>query len=91
MKLISKAALALGVALSWPAHALKIDNGLPEGTPGRFSAEIETGGAVSSALYTTRRFDSPEIITVNLVSQYKAFVDPATMGRGSCCQEARHR
>lgn len=82
MKSISKAALALGVALSWPAQAIVIDNGFPEGTPGRFSVNVETGGVVTSAVYTTRRFDSPGVVTVNLVSQYQAFVDPGNDGEG---------
>lgn len=76
------AAVIFGLALTSSAQAIVIDNGVPEGTVGYFSADVGTGGSVSKVKFTTRRFDSPEIVTVSLVSQYNTYFDPGNAGGG---------
>ena len=90
MKDVSKRASALTMGASalvaamlpLAAQAIIIDNGVPAGTTGHFSVNVGTGGAVNSAVFTARRFDSPAIDTTSLVSQYLTFADPGNEGKG---------
>ena len=86
MKDLSKRASALVIAtlISLPsaAQTVVLDNGIQKGTAGHFSVEVQGGVAVSSATVTTRKFDSPEIVTASLVSQSQLFVDPGNDGHG---------
>ena len=68
-------AVYMALALPLAAQAIVIDNGIPEGTPGHFSADIGTGGATSRVVFAARGFDSPEVVTT-----YQAFADVGNNG-----------
>jgi hypothetical protein len=73
-------AVYMALALPLAAQAIVIDNGILEGTPGHFSADIGTGGATSRVVFAAPGFDSPEVVTTSLVSQYQAFADVGNNG-----------
>jgi hypothetical protein len=74
------------LALPLAAQAIVIDNGIPLGTVGHWSVDVLTGGATQSAVFTTNRFNSPEVVTENVVSSYRVFVDPGIDGQGFALQ-----
>lgn len=74
------AALAL---LAGSAEAIVLNNGIPIGTRGHFSADVLTGGAIrGNTSFTTRPSNSQELITLNIIGDYRTFVDPGIDGQG---------
>lgn len=78
MKLLMAAVCGLAMC---HAQAIEISNGIPEGEVGHYSADILTGGATNSVVSTTQ-LPSGEVVTENLVSEYRVFVDPGNDGGG---------
>lgn len=88
MKDLSKYTLALVAAmLPLAAQAVVIDNGIPEGTVGHWSVDVQTGGSSLrtessfGALLTTTTV-SGDVVTAPVLSAYLAFVDPGNNGGG---------
>ena len=80
--------LLILLALPLTAQAVIIDNGKPIGTENHLSVDVLSGGATESVVFTTELgsiFDpnfAPIPVTENLVSSYRAFVDPGSDGQG---------
>lgn len=80
---ISSMLIALGLLSSISvAEAIVIDNGIPIGTEGHLSVDMLTGGGIRSMVSTTKRYNSTELVDVNVVSSYRVFVDPGIDGQG---------
>lgn len=75
--------LLILLALPLVAEAIVIDNGIPVGTRGHWSVDVLTGGATRDAVFTTERYNSPDVVvTESVVSTYRVFVDPGIDGQG---------
>jgi len=80
--------LLILLALPLTARAIVIDNGIPIGNVHHLSVDVLTGGATESVVFTMRRYNSNnpidpnDLITHNVVSSYRAFVDPGNDGHG---------
>lgn len=70
------------LALPLAAQAIVIDNGIPMGAVGHWSVDVLTGGATQSAVFTTQIPTSGAVVTENVVSSYRVFVDPGIDGQG---------
>jgi len=76
---------SLGVfLLSLPvaAHAVLINNGVPQGMVGRLEADVLTGGQSRTLNVTARRLASQDVFTENVLFDYFSFVDPGIDGGG---------
>lgn len=76
MKLVIAATCGLIIS---QAQAIVLDNGIPLGEVGHFSADVQTGGVVDTVISTTR-LESGEVITQDLVHQYHTLVDTGSAG-----------
>src|SRR5262249_41612923 len=79
----TSAALAglLGL-LATSAWGIEISNGIPQGTLGSWTVDVETGGAAITGVLTAQPLHADTLVTGNVVFSYLGYVDPGADGQG---------
>jgi hypothetical protein len=68
--------------LATSAWGIEISNGIPQGTLGSWTVDVETGGEATSGVLTAQPLNAHTLVTGNVVFSYLGYVDPGALGQG---------
>jgi len=70
------------LAIATPSAALVINNDIPAGTIGHWSVDVLPVGQADNAVVTAKRFTAGDVVTQDVMFEYKTFVDLGSPGAG---------
>src|SRR5262249_59160979 len=68
--------------LATSAWGIEISNGIPQGTLGSWTVDVEAGGEATTGILTAQLLHADTLGTGNVVFSYLGYVDPGADGQG---------